>query len=254
MTGRHADPADDARRRETAVWLTAAACLLALLSIGTITAVVVAGAGTPGRPPVDVAVPAGSPAPPAALPGSAPPTSTTGATPAPDATPPGTPRPGPSTGKPEPDRTTARPDPTTARPDPTVPEDSGMSRYEEKVLNLVNQERAEVGCRPLDADPKLARAARSHSADMATQGYFAHDTPDGTDPGKRITAAGYRWSAWGENIAKGQPDPESVMRAWMNSPGHRANILNCGFRDLGVGLAYGSGHTPYWTQDFGTPR
>ncbi|RMI30185.1 CAP domain-containing protein [Nocardia stercoris] len=87
---------------------------------------------------------------------------------------------------------------------------------------------------------------------MRDQGFFSHTDPDGTDPGDRIAAAGYTWQAYGENIAQGQADANAVVTAWMNSPGHRANILNCGFTQIGIGIADGSGG-PWWTQDFGTP-
>ncbi len=121
------------------------------------------------------------------------------------------------------------------------------------VLNLVNLERARAGCRPVTADTRLAAAARGHSADMARRDFFDHTNPDGLDPGRRITVAGYRWSTYGENIAVGYPDARAVMKGWMNSTGHRHNILDCRFRNLGVGLAYNVRHYPYWTQDFGTP-
>jgi uncharacterized protein YkwD len=89
---------------------------------------------------------------------------------------------------------------------------------------------------------------------MAKNNYFSHTSLDGTQFADRISRAGYQWRGAGENIAKGQRTPADVMNAWMNSSGHRANILNCGFRDLGVGLAYDAKKTPLWTQDFGTPR
>lgn len=130
---------------------------------------------------------------------------------------------------------------------------AGDPTAEGTVLTLVNQERAKAGCQPLTADSRLATAARLHSQDMADRNYFDHTTPDGVTFDKRITNAGYNWSNAGENIAKGQKDAASVMQSWMNSPGHRANILNCKFKNIGVGLAYDGKHTPYWTQDFGTP-
>ncbi|MFF8593212.1 sigma-70 family RNA polymerase sigma factor [Streptomyces sp. NPDC015220] len=119
-----------------------------------------------------------------------------------------------------------------------------------QVVALVNSERAKAGCGPLTEDRKLDAAAQGHSDDMAARGFFEHTSPDGVDPGARITAAGYRWSTYGENIARGQQTPESVMNSWMNSPGHRANILNCSFKNIGVGVHKGSGG-PWWTQDFG---
>ncbi|MFJ9535738.1 sigma-70 family RNA polymerase sigma factor [Streptomyces sp. NPDC101225] len=119
-----------------------------------------------------------------------------------------------------------------------------------QVVALVNQERAKAGCGALTEDPQLEEAAQGHSDDMAARDFFDHTNPDGADPGQRITAAGYRWSTYGENIAQGQQTPQAVMESWMNSPGHRANILNCSFKDIGVGVHRGSGG-PWWTQDFG---
>ncbi|MFE9880742.1 sigma-70 family RNA polymerase sigma factor [Streptomyces sp. NPDC005784] len=114
-----------------------------------------------------------------------------------------------------------------------------------QVVVLVNKERAAAGCGPLTEDTQLEEAARAHSDDMAARDFFDH-----TNPGQRITAAGYRWSTYGENIAMGQQTPQAVMDSWMNSPGHRANILNRSFKNIGVGVHKGSGG-PWWTQDFG---
>ncbi|MHB9856843.1 sigma-70 family RNA polymerase sigma factor [Streptomyces sp. YIM S03343] len=119
-----------------------------------------------------------------------------------------------------------------------------------QVVALVNKERAAAGCGPLTENAQLEQAAQAHSDDMAARNFFEHTNPDGADPGQRITAAGYRWSTYGENIAEGQQTPQEVMDAWMNSSGHRANILNCSFKDIGVGVHRGSGG-PWWTQDFG---
>lgn len=127
---------------------------------------------------------------------------------------------------------------------------SAPSSLGAQVIALVNEERAAAGCGPLTDDAKLRDAAQGHSEDMAARDFFDHTDPDGADPGKRITAAGYRWSTYGENIAKGQQTAESVMTSWMNSPGHRANILNCAFKNIGVGIHDGSGG-PWWTQNFG---
>jgi uncharacterized protein YkwD len=122
-----------------------------------------------------------------------------------------------------------------------------------EVLRLVNSERARAGCGALTNDSRLATAAQKHSADMASNKYFSHTSQNGDEMADRIDAAGYKWRSIGENIAKGQSTPAAVMQAWMNSSGHRANILNCGFRNIGIGLAY-DGRSPVWTQDFGTPR
>ncbi|EST39200.1 hypothetical protein N566_03340 [Streptomycetaceae bacterium MP113-05] len=120
---------------------------------------------------------------------------------------------------------------------------------EARVLGLVNAERAKVGCSPVTAEPQLAALAETHSRDMAERGYFSHTTPDGESPWDRADAAGVE-DMGGENIARGQADAEAVMAAWMNSDGHRANILNCDFRTLGVGAHFAPGG-PWWTQAFG---
>jgi len=148
---------------------------------------------------------------------------------------------------------TRTPSPAAPRPAPTTA--TVAATYEGQVLDLVNVERAKVGCQPVTADSRLAAAARGHSVDMATRDYFDHDTPDGVKFGTRITNAGYAWSTAGENIAAGQSTPAEVMKSWMNSPGHRANILNCAYRNLGVGLAYSTtaSYRTYWTQDFAAP-
>ncbi|MFF5029475.1 sigma-70 family RNA polymerase sigma factor [Streptomyces collinus] len=140
-----------------------------------------------------------------------------------------------------------RPTPTAAATPDATPTSSDTV---DQVVALVNQQRATAGCGPVTEDPQLEKAAQGHSDDMAARNFFEHTNPDGADPGQRITAAGYRWSTYGENIAKGQQTPQSVMDSWMNSPGHRANILNCSFKDIGVGVHRGSGG-PWWTQDFG---
>lgn len=118
---------------------------------------------------------------------------------------------------------------------------------EAQVLALVNAQRATVGCRAVAADERLAAVARAHSADMRDRGFFAHVNPDGLDPFERAAQAGV--TARAENIARGQQDANAVMKGWMESPGHRANILNCGLTRLGVGVAQGSGG-PWWTQLF----
>ncbi|BDH06052.1 CAP domain-containing protein [Streptomyces seoulensis] len=120
-----------------------------------------------------------------------------------------------------------------------------------RVVELVNAERAKVGCSPVELNSTLSKAAQEHSADMAAHNTMSHTGSDGSDPGSRITAAGYRWSAYGENVAYGYSTPEQVMAGWMDSPGHRENILNCSFKEIGVGLAQPGS---YWTQDFGTAR
>ncbi|WP_433663399.1 CAP domain-containing protein [Nocardia sp. CA-128927] len=120
-----------------------------------------------------------------------------------------------------------------------------------EVVSLTNAERAKSGCPALKAESRLTQAAQAHTADMAARGVLDHNSPKGS-PGDRIKATGYRASAWAENIASGQPTASAVVSGWMRSPGHRANILNCSLRDIGVGFAKSKTGTPYWTQDFGT--
>ncbi|MGW1183728.1 CAP domain-containing protein [Streptomyces drozdowiczii] len=117
------------------------------------------------------------------------------------------------------------------------------------ILALVNEERGKVGCSPVTASSSLASLAQNFSDDMAARGFFDHTDPDGKTPWDRADAAGVS-GLGGENIARGQADAQAVMDAWMNSDGHRANILNCDYKTLGVGVHYGAGG-PWWTQDFG---
>ena len=134
---------------------------------------------------------------------------------------------------------------------------------------MVNQERAKAGCGPLTINAKLMATARGYSEDMALNDYFSHTGLDGSSVSERAVAAGYNFSLIGENIAAGQLSPESVMEGWMQSPGHRANILKCDYREIGIGYYYqandqanvrldnGSVSGPfrhYWTQVFGTSR
>lgn len=188
--------------------------------------------------------------------------------PSPSVSPSSSPSPSPSSASPSPS-VTASPSPSASasrkaappekRPSPPAPSSEPAPPPEapaapsatEEVIALVNTERAKEGCGPVSGDGLLAKAASRHSADMAARDYFSHTSPDGTDPGARITAAGYRWSTYGENIAKGQRTASAVMESWMNSEGHRANILNCAFKEIGVGKE-DSSDGPVWTQNFAT--
>jgi uncharacterized protein YkwD len=101
----------------------------------------------------------------------------------------------------------------------------------------------------------LVRAAQTFAELMGTLNFFDHNSPDGSTPGQRITQTGYQWRTWGENIAYGYTTAEQVMQGWINSPGHRANILNKNFNEIGVGYfvakSSGKNGTAYWVQDFG---
>ncbi|MEV6566148.1 CAP domain-containing protein [Streptomyces kronopolitis] len=123
------------------------------------------------------------------------------------------------------------------------------SSAESQVLSLVNQERDRAGCSPVTADGELSGLAQRFSDDMAGRGFFGHTDPDGDTPWDRARTAGVS-DLGGENIARGQADARAVMDSWMKSPGHRANILNCEYKTLGVGAHFGPGG-PWWTQDFG---
>ncbi|CAM5552281.1 CAP domain-containing protein OS=Streptomyces alboniger OX=132473 GN=CP975_25745 PE=4 SV=1 [Streptomyces alboniger] len=109
-----------------------------------------------------------------------------------------------------------------------------------QVLRLVNQERAKVGCSALSANSALSELADDFSDAMAKEGFFDHTDPSGATPWDRAAKAGIS-DLGGENIARGQANAAAVMKAWMNSPGHKANILNCDFKTLGVGVHFGSG-------------
>ncbi|MFD9095995.1 CAP domain-containing protein [Streptomyces collinus] len=146
---------------------------------------------------------------------------------------------------PAPSRTASKA-PTATTPPVTV---SRENAAEAEVLKLVNEERAKVGCSALAANSSLSGLAGTFSGDMAAREFFGHTDPDGASPWDRAAKAGIT-DLGGENIARGQADAAAVMAAWMNSPGHRANILNCDFKTLGVGVHFGSGG-PWWTQDFG---
>jgi uncharacterized protein YkwD len=147
--------------------------------------------------------------------------------------------------KPTPSRTATKAPKETSAP-VTVSAESAAAAA---VLSLVNEERAKVGCSAVAANSGLADLAQDFSEDMAERGFFDHTDPSGLSPWDRAAKAGIT-DLGGENIARGQADAAAVMEAWMNSPGHKANILNCDFKTLGVGVHLGAGG-PWWTQDFG---
>ncbi len=171
---------------------------------------------------------------------SAPPTSSlapssTSASPAPS-----------TTSSPPSPRSSSSPKPSTSSKAPTskVAPDTSVAG---QVLALVNQERAKAGCGALAEDSRLDTAAQKFSEDMSARDYFAHSTPEGVTFDQRIKAAGYPSPA-AENIAKGSTTAAQTMQMWMNSDGHRRNILNCSYQKLGVGLDKDGW---YWVQDFG---
>jgi uncharacterized protein YkwD len=125
--------------------------------------------------------------------------------------------------------------------------------YIDQVVALTNEQRLANGCKALTVNPILTSVAQAHSADMAKRNFFDHNNPDGKSPFDRMTAAGYKYRMAAENIAAGYPTAAAVVDGWMNSQGHRENILNCGLTQIGVGYVTGGSYGSYWTQDFGTP-
>ncbi|QFZ21933.1 CAP domain-containing protein [Saccharothrix syringae] len=123
--------------------------------------------------------------------------------------------------------------------------------YDQSVLTLTNQERTAAGCPALSSNDQLIAAAKRHNDEMAATGNFSHTGVDGSTPAQRVSEAGYPFRTTAENIAAGQRTPEEVVRDWMASEGHRANILNCELRELGVAYAVDAGGRSYWTQEFG---
>ena len=119
-----------------------------------------------------------------------------------------------------------------------------------QVVTLVNARRQEAGLATLQNDSSLAAIAQKKAEDMAKNGYFSHTSPTYGSAFDMLKAAGYSYRTAGENIAKGQKTADAVMKGWMNSSGHRANILGTGYTKIGVGYAVSSGGTPYWVQIF----
>ena len=139
-------------------------------------------------------------------------------------------------------------------PAPVENNNTGVSSsnlsYEQKVVELVNVERQKAGLPALKMDSALSNVARAKSKDMAVNNYFAHQSPTYGSAGDMLRQYGISWRAWGENIAAGQSTPEIVVNAWMNSAGHRANILSSNFSKIGVGYVTNSSGRAYWTQIF----
>ncbi|MER6098033.1 sigma-70 family RNA polymerase sigma factor [Streptomyces sp. NPDC001728] len=136
--------------------------------------------------------------------------------------------------------------PASSRPTPPAPS------AEERVTGLVNRLRAEAGCPPLRVDSRLSGAARVHARDMAARGYYGHASPEGDFADTRITAAGYDWSAWAENLDRGTTDPASVVEDWTDGAAHEDNMLDCRYRDTGVASVPGPRGT-IWVQKLAAP-
>ncbi|NJL63143.1 MAG: hypothetical protein HC903_16580 [Methylacidiphilales bacterium] len=150
---------------------------------------------------------------------------------------------------------TGIPEVATQAPAPASPV---TNNFIQEVLDLTNIERAKGGLTALQLNPNLNAAAQNHSEDMALRDYFSHTGVNGSSSGDRATSAGYQFSYLGENIAAGYITPQEVVQGWMNSPGHRANIMNANYREMGLGYYYLDNDTGnvnynyYWTQEFGT--
>jgi len=135
----------------------------------------------------------------------------------------------------------------------SIPNTSDISTIESQVITIVNQERAKRGLQTLKVGATTSYVARLKSQDMVNKHYFSHTSPTYGSPFNMMEYFGLKFSAAGENIAYGQPTAAAVMNAWMNSAGHRANILNPSYTYIGVGAAKTSTGVIYWTQEFIKP-
>ncbi|WAH37612.1 CAP domain-containing protein [Alicyclobacillus dauci] len=123
----------------------------------------------------------------------------------------------------------------------------------QQVVNLVNQERQKNGLAPLTISKSLDNVAQTKAQDMINENYFDHTSPKYGSPFNMMSTFGIHYTYAGENIAAGQPDAATVMKDWMNSPGHRANILDPHYTEIGVGEAHGGSYGTYWVQEFIRP-
>lgn len=149
--------------------------------------------------------------------------------------------------------------PGTSKPETEKPGNSGGSNqgnigaYQQQVVDLVNKERAAVGLPALKVNNKLASVAEKKAEDMRDRNYFSHTSPTYGSPFDMMRQFGVSYSSAGENIAKGQKSPQSVMNGWMNSQGHKDNILNSSYTEIGVGYVTDSNGNTYWVQMFIRP-
>ena len=134
-----------------------------------------------------------------------------------------------------------------AEPAKETTADNGLSEFEQQVVNLTNDERAKAGLPALEVDTELSKVAQAKSEDMRDNNYFAHNSPTYGSPFDMMNQFGVDYQSAGENIAKGQQTPEEVVNAWMNSEGHRKNIMNGSFTHIGVGYVEEGN---IWTQQF----
>ena len=134
-----------------------------------------------------------------------------------------------------------------------IPDAKSLESHEQQVFELVNKERAKRNLPLLKFNAELSRVARFKSQDMIDKKYFAHNSPTYGSPFQMMQKFGLRFSAAGENIAYGQKTAAEVMSTWMNSAGHRANILSEAYTNIGIGVAKTANGTLYWTQMFMNP-
>jgi uncharacterized YkwD family protein/spore coat assembly protein SafA len=134
-----------------------------------------------------------------------------------------------------------------------IPNADSLKAQEDEVVRLVNVERAKAGLQPLKSNWQAARVARYKADDMLKNNYFSHISPTYGSPFDMMKSFGLQFSAAGENIAEGQRTPQEVMDAWMNSPGHKANILSPAYTEIGVGAAKASTGGLIWVQEFIKP-
>jgi uncharacterized protein YkwD len=146
----------------------------------------------------------------------------------------------------------------------TAPIDSAASNSNasiiDQIVDLTNAYRQQNGLAPLSINPLLATAAQTHTQNMALQDFVSHTEPDGSTVDQRVSATGYQWALVAENVAAGYPTANAVVQGWINSPGHRANLLNPNVTEIGVGYYFLANDTGsqnlnyYWTQVFGEPQ
>ena len=147
-----------------------------------------------------------------------------------------------------PSKPVEKPVPSEPVETPTDSQTNGsVSAIEQQVLTLTNAERAKAGLKPLQIDSKLQSSARAKSTDMATKKYFSHTSPTYGSPFDQMKANGITYRAAAENIAMGQRTAQEVVKAWMESPGHRENIMTPGYTHIGIGYDQNGN---YWTQQF----
>lgn len=132
----------------------------------------------------------------------------------------------------------------------TIPNFDATKSIENQVIQLTNQQRAKNGLKALTPNWELSRVARYKAADMKDNNYFSHTSPTYGSPFTMVKNFGIAYQAAGENIAAGQPTPQKVVESWMNSSGHRANILSATYTQIGVGYAKGGSYGYYWSQMF----